>query len=169
METFSALLARSPMNSPHNGHWRGALMFSFICAWINGWVNSREAGDLRRHRVHYDVTVMLLSTSPGKTMNLYWKGYLIVCETFENRTPPLLLALLLIMWYRFLPIWYFIHILSNIGWKCYISYQWNLLFTIVSLKYLDGPKSNAFVWKIIVPWLWTLLHILMILCWVGSE
>ena len=31
------------------------LMFSLICAWINGWINNREAGDLRRHRVHYDV------------------------------------------------------------------------------------------------------------------
>ena len=39
----------SPMNSPHKGQWRGALMFSLICAWINGWVSSREAGDLRRH------------------------------------------------------------------------------------------------------------------------
>ena len=26
--------------------------------WINGWVNNREAGDLRRHCAHYDVTVM---------------------------------------------------------------------------------------------------------------
>ena len=34
-------------------------MFSVICAWIKGWVNNREAGDLRRHRVHYAVTVML--------------------------------------------------------------------------------------------------------------
>ena len=42
----------------HKGQWRGALMFSLICAWINDWVNKREAGDLRRHRVHHDVTVM---------------------------------------------------------------------------------------------------------------
>ena len=34
----------------------------FICARINGWVNNREAGDLRRHRVHYDVIVMTDST-----------------------------------------------------------------------------------------------------------
>ena len=33
-------------------------MFSLICAWISGWVNDREAGDLRRHCVHYDVSVM---------------------------------------------------------------------------------------------------------------
>ena len=49
---------RSSVNSPHKGQWRGALMFSLICVWINGWVNNREAGDLRRYRAHYDVTVM---------------------------------------------------------------------------------------------------------------
>ena len=27
-------------------------------SWINGWVNKREAGGLRRHRAHYDVIVM---------------------------------------------------------------------------------------------------------------
>ena len=50
---------RSPVNSPHKGQWRGALMFPLICVWINGWVNNREAGDLRRYRAHYDVTVMV--------------------------------------------------------------------------------------------------------------
>ena len=49
---------RSPVNSPHKGQWRGALMFSLICVWINGSVNNREAGDLRRHRAHYDAIVM---------------------------------------------------------------------------------------------------------------
>ena len=48
----------SPVNSPHKGQWRGTLMFSLICVWINGWLNNREAGDLRRHRAHYDVIVM---------------------------------------------------------------------------------------------------------------
>ena len=49
---------RSPVNSPHKGQWRGALMFSLICTWINIGVNNREAVDLRRHRAHYDVIVM---------------------------------------------------------------------------------------------------------------
>ena len=49
---------RSPVNSPHKGQWRGALMFSLICAWLNSWVNNREAGDSRRHSAHYDVSVM---------------------------------------------------------------------------------------------------------------
>ena len=50
---------RSPVNSPHKGQWRGALMFSFICAWTNSWASNGEAGDLRRHHAHYDVIVML--------------------------------------------------------------------------------------------------------------
>ena len=50
---------RSPVNFPHWDQWRGALMFSLMCAWTNGWVNNREAGDLRRHRANYDVTVMV--------------------------------------------------------------------------------------------------------------
>ena len=35
-------------------HW----CFFFICSWIKGWANNGEAGNLRRHRTHYDVTVM---------------------------------------------------------------------------------------------------------------
>ena len=42
---------QSPVNSPHKGQWRGALMFSLVCAWTNDWVNNRDADDLRRHRV----------------------------------------------------------------------------------------------------------------------
>ena len=51
-------IRRSPVNSLHKGQLRGALGFSLICAWINSWVNKREDGDWRRHRAHYDVTVM---------------------------------------------------------------------------------------------------------------
>ena len=49
---------RSSVNSPHKGQRRGALMFSLISAWINGWVNNHKAGDLRHHCTHYDVTVL---------------------------------------------------------------------------------------------------------------
>ena len=49
---------RWPVNSPHKDQWRGALIFYLIYAWINGWVNNGEAGDSRRHRTHYDLTLM---------------------------------------------------------------------------------------------------------------
>ena len=55
---------RSPVNSPHKGQWRGALMFSLICIRINGCVYNGEAGDLRRHRAHYAVTVMKMGLAP---------------------------------------------------------------------------------------------------------
>ena len=58
MESFSALLAFCAGNSPQKGQWRGTLMLSFICVWINGWVKHHEAGDFRRYRAHCDVIVM---------------------------------------------------------------------------------------------------------------
>ena len=65
---------RSPVNSPHKGRWRGALMLSLICIWINDCVNNRGAGDLRRHRGHYDVTAM----------NLVLMGYCDVQSAMER-------------------------------------------------------------------------------------
>ena len=59
---------RSTVNSPHKGQWCGSLIFSLKYAWIDGWVNSREAGDLRRHHAHYDVTVMLKGMKPLLTI-----------------------------------------------------------------------------------------------------
>ena len=80
IETFSALLALCagnspvPVNSQHKGQWRGALLFSFICAWIIGGVNNREAGDLdlRCHCVHYDVTLMQCLHVSNHCINGSW-------------------------------------------------------------------------------------------------
>ena len=64
METFSALQALRAGNSPVTGEFptqrpvtRSFDVF-FGLHLNNGWVNNREAGDLRRHRAHYDVIVM---------------------------------------------------------------------------------------------------------------
>ena len=68
-------IPRSPVNSPHKGQWRGALMFSLICVWINSWINNRKAGDLRRYQAHYDVIVM--------NSNLLW-SYRITAKEWTN-------------------------------------------------------------------------------------
>ena len=60
---FVQRIHRLPVNSPHKGQWCGILMFSLICTWTNSWVNNWDAGDLRHHRIHYNVTVM------------YWKQF----------------------------------------------------------------------------------------------
>ena len=62
METFSAFLMLCEGNPPitdgfpSQGQWCGALMFSLICTWPNGW----DAGDLRRHRAHSGIISMIL-------------------------------------------------------------------------------------------------------------
>ena len=58
---FMRGIHRSPVNTSHKGQWRGALMFSLICSWTNGWVNNRDSGDLRRHHAHYDAIVIILN------------------------------------------------------------------------------------------------------------
>ena len=62
MDTFYALLAICAGNSPVTGEFPSqspvTRTFSLIYVWIDGWVNNGEAGDLRRHRAHYDVTVL---------------------------------------------------------------------------------------------------------------
>ena len=68
---------RSPVNSTHKGQWRGALMFSSICAWINAWVNNRKTGDSRHHRAHYDVIVMFRTAVICRSQSnskLYWRN-----------------------------------------------------------------------------------------------
>ena len=67
---FVLVIHRSPVNSPLKGQWRRALMFSLIYAWINGWVSNDEAGDLRRHRAYYDVTVMLNNTFTSEFLGM---------------------------------------------------------------------------------------------------
>ena len=78
---------------PSQSQWRGVLMFSLICAWTDGSVNNRDAGDLRRHRSHYDVTVMWkwlilhYSRITQRPMNDYRHSILPVhrCETQQPR------------------------------------------------------------------------------------
>ena len=75
--SFARRIHWSPVNFPHKGQWCGALMFSLICTWTNGWLNNRDAVDLRCHRAHYDVTVMMMT---------YWQGSILhqcsLCCTF---------------------------------------------------------------------------------------
>ena len=75
---FVREIHRSPVNFLHKGQWRGALMFTLIYAWINDWVNNREAGDLRRQHGHYDVIVMVLQSSFTETVvisSMFWTFY----------------------------------------------------------------------------------------------
>ena len=81
METFSALLAFCAGNSPVTGEFpaqrpvaRSFDVFFDIC--LNKRLsNNREAGDLGRHRSHYDVIVMIPGVcrcfTPNITNNIH--------------------------------------------------------------------------------------------------
>ena len=62
----------SHRDTPHKGQWRGALMFSLIYAWTNGWANNRYAGDLRGHHVHYDVTNTFPERESNHHLDQWW-------------------------------------------------------------------------------------------------
>ena len=55
---FARGIHRPPVNSTHKGQWCGALMFSLISAWMYGWVNNREVGNLRRYCTHFNAIAM---------------------------------------------------------------------------------------------------------------
>ena len=121
---FVRAIHRSSVNSPHKGQWRGALMYSLICARINGWENNGEVGDLRRHRAHYDVIVMahcicnsLLVASRKTTAN----G-------------------------RF--VWYGNHAFGN------LSYRWHILFKNTAVDLFRLLSINCIQWTdhILVAW-----------------
>ena len=61
---------RSPVNSPHKGQWRGALIFFFDLCLNKRSSKNREVGDLRRYRAHNDVTVMNIDP-------LLWRVYML--------------------------------------------------------------------------------------------
>ena len=54
----------------HKGQWRRALMFFFICAWTNSWVNNCDTSDLRHRHTHYDITVMKTWVNTGSVNGL---------------------------------------------------------------------------------------------------
>ena len=82
METFSALLAICAGNSPVTGEFltQRPVTRNFD-ARMNGWVNNREASDLRRYRVHYDVIVMIYR---GRTL-LTWRMFRCWCQGGEKQ------------------------------------------------------------------------------------
>ena len=89
MKTFSVLLALCTGNSAvtdefrNKGQWRGALIFSLICAQINDWVNNREAGGLRCYCAHHNVIVIPSSSSLQHLPNKINNG---VCHCVSTET-----------------------------------------------------------------------------------
>ena len=110
---------RSPVNSVHKGQWRGALMLSLSCAWMNGWVNNGEAGDLRRPLWRHCNAVRVCNQSTSVLSHLYGALLINTLRTRQNG--------------RYLPDDIFKGILLN-------ENVWILI--IISLKFLHNGLTN---------------------------
>ena len=125
-------LHRIPVNSPHKGQWRGALILSVICAWINDWVNTRQAGDLRRHGDHYDVTVMLEGTKVWSLIEYQ--------PTIIHHVSNIMLAI-----WGVLQTW----IPSKV---CVRMYIWYYAYIHPHNKYLNlSPYINGYITSVLIP------------------
>ena len=88
--SFVQGLHGSPVNSPHKGQWHRALMVSLICTWIKGWEKNLEAGDLRCHHTHYDITIMnmkkRISCSGRMALRFFIKEEISASLIFSNNS-----------------------------------------------------------------------------------
>ena len=106
---FVRRIHRSPVNSPHKGHWRRASMFPLICTWTYSWANNRDVGGLRCHCDNCDVIVIVIVSlqTPGsfnaiQSFNTSWESkspqlprhcvvqlltWISPCGEAEKRTP----------------------------------------------------------------------------------
>ena len=135
METFSALLAfvrgihrwihRWPVNSPHKGQWRGALMFSLICALnkrlskqSGGWWFETPSRSLWRHCnevMWYTHWTIVLSASCKDNQAQDWS----ICISRSRA-------------------------MESITYRCH---RYGLLWCIKELlNYLEGPGLPLWTW-----------------------
>ena len=104
METFSALLALCVGNTPVPGDFPSqrpvtrSIDVFLISAWTHGWVNNRGAGELRRHRTHYNVTVLVYVTTGGE----FYFGYAVKKNSHDSLWQPPVVAMKVKMtsWYE---------------------------------------------------------------------
>ena len=132
-----------------------ALMRSFgnclICVWTHGWTNNRDAGDLRRHRVHYEVAVIVL---------LSWTNKLWNCRLCEIDTLIDYFNRILSLCKRWFTEWFsafrqkqpyesIVTKISDVLWR-----HWDLSLVLrsdaVASRLFNG--SAAFIWKLRCHW-----------------
>ena len=126
---------------PHKGQWRGALMSSLICVWINGWENKRKAGDL--------------------TMKIWW----CIASDRQILWPQLEVVFGSHVGFRYL-ILAFHHFSRPIFWKwtqegpgnqnfsCYQFFIIIYIYTLSSLSLCDQKENAnlAVLWPYYFPW-----------------
>ena len=107
MESFSASLALCAGNPPATGEFpsQRPLTWCFAVSLICAWTSNRDAGNLGRHRAHYDVTVMFITntnqSSPKIEMEYFCKKYI----SFSPKECNCLHQRGRLQWFKWTPGW----------------------------------------------------------------
>ena len=137
---------------PTKKHWRGALMFSLISAWINSRLSNREAGDFRRHRANYDVTVMAI---------LLYKRQYCIMRFVSRQIRQLQFVDFTIFLFRQLDIWISINVvnLELVYSKCIHTYRTQISYLYCNHVVLWGERTCLrFFHLIIINGVWLIWH-----------
>ena len=135
-------------------------MYSFISACMNGSVNNREAGDLRRRRAHFDVIVMIVWIDPYPLIFVdIWlnKNKQIWIQTFEEyahlisavHNKCIHISMFYPVWYYRKLLWsgHFTHLLtidkSHVCFVCFVLKIWSTIFVLT----VRCAIRRAFKWK----------------------
>ena len=133
--------SRWPVNSPHKSQWRGALVFSMISAWTNSWASNGYAGDLRRHRAHYNVIAIWMKINQWISLKLFLWAPINNGPTFVEVSQPLLESMMT----QFIDA-YMCHKEHEFHFTICLSFSILDNFPIIYAKTLCPTSWNAF-WK----------------------
>ena len=142
---------QSQVDSPNKGQKRRALVFSFICAWISGWGNNRDAGDLRRNRLHYDVTVM-------EAVQIHWLKPLILIWLWKSYFKYLMNdanwnmnGQSVVLYFDYTLLFWLIKIcrlIPSLFHKCFPIFNYQQTFVITRRVFLVEIRRSYFVMRI---------------------
>ena len=140
METFPALLALCAGNSPVTGEFpaQKPVTRSFdvlLDLRLNKWLRKQSSGwCLRRHGVHYDVTVMGWPASSKKKSH----KELVMQKVFYISWRHHVFSCVSDLWKHWLSIEYLVHIF-------YISWQWNFNRETLTCIFLNQITSEIYI------------------------
>ena len=110
---------RSLVNSPQKGQWRGALMLYVIYAWMKYQVSNRKAGDLRRHRAHYDVIVIQVWCHSADESHLSTR-FILFCRVHNHYNEKTLTTNLFPIKRTDWPTWHVFSLCATCRWRRFL-------------------------------------------------
>ena len=116
-------------------------MFSLICASTNGWANNCHAGDLRRHRAHYDLIVMRFRYfAPDPSPEISNSIQSVIVSTVHTSDSTIMICGIQPWWFTYFTSWRW---LSSHMWRIFEFGHYNLARSFTLKFTLKEPESES--------------------------